>query len=258
MMFATNNSRVCGVGASVDYARSAFDLIDEFDRLATTTQVRNRLESALASLGYSAFRNTGVPEPPARIEPYVLLDGWPQKYSEHYARENYYYDDPVAAWCRRSTAPFEWSEARFDRDAWPRAAEVMDVAARFGMRAGFCVPVGRSNGVQSCVTVAGEEPDLETAAKRAVHLISLYAHARAAALADPTRPANAVPGLLNDRERETLAWTAMGKSSWEISVILGVSERTVNWYITNSSRKLGAVNRTQAVVQAIRAGEIKV
>jgi LuxR family quorum sensing-dependent transcriptional regulator len=257
-MLATNNSRARSVSGTFDYARSAFDLIDEFDRLTTPMQVRDRLQSVLAGLGYSAFRITGVPEPPAHIEPYVLLDAWPQKFSEHYARENYYYDDPVAAWCRRSTAPFEWSEARFDRDAWPRAAEVMDVAARFGMRAGFCVPVGRSNGVQSCVNVAGEMPDFDSEAKRAVHLISLYAHARALALSDPNRPANAVQGLLNERERETLAWTAMGKSSWEISMILGVSERTVNWYITNSSRKLGAVNRTQAVVQAIRAGEITV
>jgi LuxR family transcriptional regulator, quorum-sensing system regulator BjaR1 len=258
MMFATNNSRARGVIATVDYARSAFDVIDELDRLTTTTQVHDRLESALASFGYSAFRISGVPEPPARIEPYLLLDGWPQKFSEHYARENYYYDDPVAAWCRRSTAPFEWSEARFDRDAWPRAAEVMDAAAGFGMRAGLCVPVGRSNGVQSCVSVAGQKPDFETEAKRAVHLISLYAHARALALSDPDRPTNAVAGLLTDRERETLTWTASGKSSWEISMILGVSERTVNWYITNSSRKLGAVNRTQAVVQAIRAGEITI
>jgi LuxR family quorum sensing-dependent transcriptional regulator len=241
---------------TIDYPRAAFDLIDEIDRLATTSQVRDRLGSALDAMGYSAFRITGVPEPPARIEPYLLLDHWPQPYSEHYARENYYADDPVAAWCRRSIAPFEWSEARFDRDVWPRAAEVMDVAATFGMREGFCVPIGRTNGVQSCVTAAGEEPDLNIEAKRAVHLISLYAHAKAAALSNPDLPADAAAGILTERERETLTWTARGKSSWDISMILGVSERTVNWYIANAARKLSAVNRTQAVVRAMLAGEI--
>jgi LuxR family quorum-sensing system transcriptional regulator SinR len=40
-------------------------------------------------------------------------------------------------------------------------------------------------------------------------------------------------------------------------MILGVSERTVNWYIANASSKLGAVNRTQAVARAMIAGEIK-
>jgi LuxR family transcriptional regulator, quorum-sensing system regulator BjaR1 len=242
---------------TIDYPRAAFDLIDEFDRLATTMQVRDRLGSALGAMGYSAFRITGVPEPPTRLEPYLLLDHWPQPYSEHYERENYYADDPVAAWCRRSTAPFEWSEARFDRDVWPRAGEVMDVAATFGMREGFCVPIGRSNGVQSCVSAAGERPDLNTEAKHAVHLISLYAHARAVALSNPDPSIDAAAGILTDRERETLTWTARGKSSWDTSMILGVSERTVNWYIANASRKLGAVNRTQAVVLAMQAGEIK-
>jgi LuxR family quorum sensing-dependent transcriptional regulator len=250
--------------SGTDYTRSALDLIDEFDHLATPAQVSDRLGSAVARFGYSAFRITGVPEPPARIEPYVLLDAWPQRYSEHYAREDYYRDDPVAAWCRRQTAPFEWSEAPFDACALPRAAEVLDVAATFGMRQGLCVPVGYTNGVQSCVTFAGEQPDLTPKTKRAVHFISLYAHGRALALADPAphpdpdRAIDPAGPLLTDRERETLAWTARGKSSWEIAMILGVSERTVNWYIGNASRKLGAVNRTQAVVRAIRAGQIKV
>jgi LuxR family transcriptional regulator, quorum-sensing system regulator BjaR1 len=242
----------------LDYARSAFELIDEFDGMRTTGQVMSRLGSALSSFGYTAFLITGVPEPPARIEPYVLLNGWPKEFTEHYARENYYADDPVAAWCRRARAPFEWSEARFDPAAWPRAAEVMQVAAEFGMRDGFCVPVGRDNGVQSCVNVAGDRPDFETTAKRAVHLIGLYAHAKALALSRPDGAAQARPRILTDRERETLTWTSMGKSSWEIAMILGVSERTVNWFIANAARKLGAVNRTQAVVNAIRGGEIKI
>ena len=247
--------RVAVSAAAVDYARSAFDVIDEIDQMRTTDQVMDRLGSAFSAFGYSSFLITGFPEPPARVEPYFLLNGWPEGYSRHYERENYYRDDPVAAWCRRSTAPFEWSEARFDRRTWPRAAEVMSVAAEFGMRAGLCVPVGRDNGVQFCVSVAGERPDFEARAKRAVHLISLYAHAKAVDLSDLGRAAG---GLLTGRERESLTWTAMGKSSWEISMILGVSERTVNWFIANAGRKLGAVNRTQAVVNAIRVGEIKI
>jgi DNA-binding CsgD family transcriptional regulator len=39
-------------------------------------------------------------------------------------------------------------------------------------------------------------------------------------------------------------------------VILGISERTVNWLISRATRKLNAVNRTHAVVNAIRTGQI--
>ena len=62
--------------------------------------------------------------------------------------------------------------------------------------------------------------------------------------------------VLSDRERDILAWAAEGKSSWEIATILGVSERTVNWHVEQSKKKLDAVTRTQAVIKALRSGEI--
>ena len=242
---------------AVDYARLAFDVIDEFDRLVTADEVMVRLSTALAAFGYTAFLITGVPEPPLRVEPYFLLNGWPKGWTDHYGRENYYADDPVAAWARRSIDPFEWSEAVYDAHRNPRAAEVMNVAADFGMKRGFLVPILRRDGFHACVTMAGEYPDFEPRAKRAIHLVSLYAHGRVTSLSG--LEAHARPAIaLTEREREVLVWTAAGKSSWEIATILGISERTVNWFIASASRKLDAVNRTQAVVNAIRAREIRV
>ena len=243
---------------TIDPARSAFDLLDDFDHVRTREEFTDRLAETFTRFGYSAFLITGVPEPPSRVEPYFILNGLPKEFSEHYVRENYYLDDPVAAWCRRSTDPFEWSEARYDRNTWPRAAELMDVAADFGMRQGFCVPIRRANGFQACVTMAGERPDLGPRTKRAIHLISLYAHKKAISVVGPPQQSPSVHRILTQREREVLLWSAQGKSSWEISVILGVSERTVNWFIANAGRKLDAVNRTQAVVNAIRSGEIEI
>ena len=62
--------------------------------------------------------------------------------------------------------------------------------------------------------------------------------------------------MLTDREVECLSWTAAGKTSLEIAEILGLSEHTVNHYLNQVTRKLEAVNRTQAVVKAIRRGLI--
>lgn len=243
---------------AIDPARSAFDLLDDFDHLTTREDVTDRLAATFASFGFSTFLIAGVPEPPYRLEPHIILNGWPAEFAEHYTRENYYQDDPIAAWCRRTTDPFEWSEARYDVSTLPRAAELMKMAADFGMRQGFCVPIRRGNGFQACVTMAGEQPDLTPRAKRAVHLISLYAHKKAVSVLGTHQGQPSVQHLLTQREREVLLWSAQGKSSWEISVILGVSERTVNWFIANASRKLDAVNRTQAVVNAIRSGEIEI
>ena len=43
----------------------------------------------------------------------------------------------------------------------------------------------------------------------------------------------------------------------ETSVILGVSERTVNFHIENARRKLDAQSKTQAVVRAIMLNLIR-
>lgn len=61
-----------------------------------------------------------------------------------------------------------------------------------------------------------------------------------------------VRARLSNREEEILNWLANGKSSWDISVILSISERTVKFHIDNIMKKLNAVNRTHAVAIAIR------
>jgi LuxR family transcriptional regulator, quorum-sensing system regulator SolR len=55
---------------------------------------------------------------------------------------------------------------------------------------------------------------------------------------------------LTAREVEVLRWTAEGKISMDISDILGITERTVNFHIGNCMRKLGATSKTSAAVQA--------
>jgi DNA-binding CsgD family transcriptional regulator len=61
---------------------------------------------------------------------------------------------------------------------------------------------------------------------------------------------------LTEREIDCLNWTAAGKTSAEISEILGLSEHTVNHYLNRATRKLDTVNRTQAVAKALRTGII--
>ena len=56
---------------------------------------------------------------------------------------------------------------------------------------------------------------------------------------------------LTPRERDALALVAEGKTDWEISVILGVSELTARFHVDNARRKLGAVTRAQAVARLL-------
>jgi LuxR family transcriptional activator of conjugal transfer of Ti plasmids len=63
---------------------------------------------------------------------------------------------------------------------------------------------------------------------------------------------------LSCREKDCLLWTAQGKSSWDISMILKISENTVNFHIKNAMRKLATTSRTVAVVKAIRLNLIDI
>jgi LuxR family quorum sensing-dependent transcriptional regulator len=134
----------------------------------------------------------------------------------------------------------------------------MNTAEDFGMKKGFLVPILRSSGFHACVTMAGERPDHEPRARKAIHLLSLFAHARATLLLNNAAEPAQVYESLTDREKEVLTWIAAGKSSWDIARILNITERTVNWTIGRAMRKLDAVNRTQAVVNAIRTGAIHI
>jgi DNA-binding CsgD family transcriptional regulator len=55
-----------------------------------------------------------------------------------------------------------------------------------------------------------------------------------------------------------LQWVAYGKTSYEISIIVGLSERTVNFHVAGAIAKLNAANRTHAAVKAALMGLITV
>ena len=58
------------------------------------------------------------------------------------------------------------------------------------------------------------------------------------------------PILLTAREIEVLRWTADGKTSGDVGQIMNISERTVNFHVNNAVEKLGAANKTAAVITA--------
>jgi LuxR family transcriptional regulator, quorum-sensing system regulator SinR len=81
-------------------------------------------------------------------------------------------------------------------------------------------------------------------------------HARLAKVTPPGAKKRQVKSVLTRRESETLAWIAAGKSYWEAAVILGITERTVRYFMANARHKLDVVNNAQAVAEAVWQGII--
>ncbi|OLN22615.1 helix-turn-helix transcriptional regulator [Domibacillus antri] len=62
--------------------------------------------------------------------------------------------------------------------------------------------------------------------------------------------------ILTKREKEVFNWLIVGKSTHDIAVLLGISEKTVRNHISNGIQKLGVKGRAQAIVELLRLGEL--
>ncbi|HBI03523.1 MAG TPA: helix-turn-helix transcriptional regulator [Paenibacillaceae bacterium] len=64
--------------------------------------------------------------------------------------------------------------------------------------------------------------------------------------------------LLTNREREVFELLVLDKTTKEIAQQLFISEKTVRNHISNVIQKLGVKGRSQAVVELVRLGELKI
>ena len=87
-------------------------------------------------------------------------------------------------------------------------------------------------------------------------LFTAAAFTHEAIMAKATVPNALASVRLARRESECLTWTAKGKTTWEISQILDISEDTVRYYLRQATGKLGVHSKHHAVVKAISAGLI--
>ena len=60
--------------------------------------------------------------------------------------------------------------------------------------------------------------------------------------------------VLSPRQTECLRWASLGKTSKETALILGVSERTVNFHLCGAFEKLAVHSKHAAVAKALSLG----
>jgi DNA-binding NarL/FixJ family response regulator len=82
----------------------------------------------------------------------------------------------------------------------------------------------------------------------------LAARVRRAAGQGSRAAGGAPPGALTDRERQLLLHLAAGRTTGQIAAALGVRPQTVKHRVAALRAKLGAADRTQAVLAALRRG----
>jgi len=233
-----------------------FDTIERLSRVTTMQRLAGTFAGAAEKFGFAAFGINGLPPPGEGADPYILTESTPAGFRDLYMHERFYPVDHICALARVACKPFRFSDAPYDLTESRGHQRFMQALGTFGMGKGLIVPVGRPANAPACVWLAGNSPDLNDGPIKAIELMALFVASKARAL---SRPPDGCPhtSTLTSRQREVLQWISAGKTSWEIAAILGLSERAINKIIAEAMIKLDAVTRAQAVVSAIRMGEIE-
>ena len=174
---------------------------------------------------------------------------YPEAFTREYLSRNYFRVDTVVREALTTCRAQHCSEATPGR---PK--EITALCTDFGVGEGYVV------GTRSTLNAGGslfhfKSPSMryDQRAAAVLNLLAPHLHLALSRVFEGERPcADAV--ALSTREREIMKWLSEGKSSWETSVILGISERTVNFHVYNVLRKLGAANRPQALAMVARSG----
>lgn len=240
--------------SEIGYIRDAFDLMDEIDRLEDENAIRGRLAVLLSACGFEHFVVARLPQPRENIGPAMLLKHWPLAWQRRYDRYGYYQYDPASRHCFETIEPFLWSDLHTDPHVDPMGHRVMQEAAEHGLKEGLCIPINDAKGFQAVVSMAGETIELPPKAKRAIHLLSIYAYSAAERLSNGSRPAVI---RLSARERDVLSYMANGMTAAQVGTALTISESTVMTHLRKAKEKLGTRTLTHTVVEAMRQSQIR-
>lgn len=178
-----------------------------------------------------------------------MVNNYAPAWQARYAAAGYLDVDPTVAHGAASQRPLLWSEQLF-----AGARPLWEEARGHQLRVGWAQSSRTPDGSTGMLTLArSHEPLSESELARSERDMSWLAHAAHEAMAR-LQGGKRGQAPLSAREAEVLRWMADGKTSIEAAAILGLSERTVNFHVANAMLKLGAANKTAAVVKAALLG----
>tara|TARA_R110001606_G_scaffold161466_1_gene305379 strand:- start:5 stop:754 length:750 start_codon:yes stop_codon:yes gene_type:complete len=186
------------------------------------------------------------------------LTNVPGAWQKQYSSNRFYDHDPVLLFALHNILPESWAAIRQRYPLSAKQHRIMSDAEDLGMRNGIIVPVHGPGGEFSVLSLSHDESEKQAIAnvvtdEAYVHMFALRFHSMVRTLRNPA-PAEP-PVDLTNREIDVLFWTAEGKSTWDISQILDISEATVNFHINSAKRKLGVFSKLHAVAKMYTFGE---
>lgn len=170
------------------------------------------------------------------------------------AKRHPQFDDVMLA-LLRSEEPFDVRSADPGGLREPYRAIVDEHVQKVGMLDYVSVPVLRPNGLEGFgVFMFDKTFELPPIGLLSVRVLVKAIFEQMRALRSP--PESETPSPLTARQREALTHCAHGKSDWDISALMGISQSTAHGYIEDAKKRLGVKTRIQAVIVAMQRGWI--
>jgi DNA-binding CsgD family transcriptional regulator len=176
---------------------------------------------------------------------------FPNGYLDEYMARGYEKIDPVMLDNMTSSGLHYWEDS-FERYGRPHELYALgndfgftDASKGYGYGYGLANDSATERGLVSFY-------GLRRSGRTETILSLVVPHLQVALKRSHRKDTSSVKRRLSTREKEILQWGAAGKSVWDVSRILNISERTVKFHLDNLMKKLDAVNRTHAVAIALR------
>lgn len=230
------------------------DLLSAFLVVQDEYQLFEVVKSTASKLGFD-YCAYGMQSPLSIAEPKtIMLNNYPQAWQQRYVEQQYVKVDPTVQHCMVSLKPLVWSSqythTQAEKDFWEEARS-------YGLNVGWAQSSRDFIGTRGMLTLARSSDQLSEKEQKAqytnMYWLTQTVHSSIAKIVNDVEFSQFNLYLTN-REKEVLRWTAEGKTSAEIAQILGVSERTINFHLSNSMQKLNVNNKISAAIRAVMLG----
>lgn len=246
-------SRRCALGIHL--------LLGEFVRIlgaaASVAELALALEEITRQMGFSRYALTHHVDIQSAPQPAIRLHNYPDEWVEYFDRHRLGTSDPIHRAAQVTSVGFDW--ARLDRMIRLTADDrrILTMARDHGLIDGFTVPAnvpGEARGSCSFVYAPGDTAD--PAALPVAQLAGAFGFEAARRIWRMRHGATLAPPTITERQRDCLLWVARGKTDWEISRILGVSQETVIQHMKQARDRYGVQKRTSLLIRALFDGTI--
>ncbi|XTZ40505.1 transcriptional regulator SdiA [Salmonella enterica] len=229
------------------------DLQLRFQHMLTAQDVYSELQRQTELLEFDYY-SLCVRHPVPFTRPKLSVETtYPQVWFDHYQSENYFAIDPVLKAENFFQGHLPWSDTLF-QDAMP----LWDAARDHGLRKGISQCLMLPNHALGFLSVSRTSLSGKMMAEDEIELrLQTLVQLSLLTLSRLENEMVLTPAMkFSKREREILKWTAEGKTSAEIAIILSISENTVNFHQKNMQKKFSAPNKTQIACYAAATGII--